>query len=188
VKLLLAALALAAAACGQGDATAGNQAAQPRVEFAPPEAPIELTGRVVDNAEILDSATEQLLTQRLAALEARTSDQMVVVTVPTMAGRTIEDYARELANQWGIGQADLDNGVVLLVAPNERKVRIAVGFGLEGLLTDSQAARIVQLMLPSFREGKMQDGITAGVDAVDQLLRSDLHRPRPKQAETREAA
>lgn len=186
MRFFLAALALAAAACGQGDAITGNRAEQSRVDFAPPAAPIELTGRLVDSADVLDLAAEQLLTQRLAALEAQTSDQIVVVTVPTLGGRTIEQYSLDLADRWGVGNADLDNGVLLVVAPNERKVRIEVGLGLEGLLTDAEAAKIIQMMLPAFREAKLEDGIAIGVDAVDHLLRSDTRRPQPKQAEPRE--
>ncbi len=188
MKFFLAALALAAAACGQGDANAGSQSAQPRVEFAPPLAPTELTGRVVDNAGILDAATEQSLTERLAELEDQTSDQMVVVTVPTLGGQTIEEYSLDLANRWGVGRADLDNGVLLVVAPNERKVRIEVGLGLEGLLTDDGAAKIIQMMLPAFRDARLKDGITIGVDAVSQVLGSNTRRPQPKRSAAKEAA
>ena len=129
-----------------------------------------------------------MLTRKLAELEAQTSDQMVVVTVPSLAGETIEKYSLDLANRWQIGRADLNNGVLLVVAPNERNVRIEVGLGLEGLLTDADAAKILQLMFPSFRQGKLQDGVTVGVDAVDRVLRSDVRRPQPKPSETKEAA
>jgi uncharacterized protein len=188
MRFVLAALALAAAACGQSDATADKQAAQPRVEFAPTKAPIRLTGRVVDEAGLIDPATEQLLTQRLAALEAQTTDQVVVVTIPTLEGQTIEKVALDLGNRWGIGRADLDNGVLLLVAPNERKVRIEVGFGLEGLLSDEKAAAVVRSMLPEFRDHRMQDGILKGVDGIETILLSDKRRPQPKIEPLRKAA
>lgn len=179
MKILLAALALAAAASGQGDA-ADNQASQPRVNFAPPKAPIKLTGRIVDEASLIDLATEQSLTQRLATLEAQTTDQLVVVTVPSLGGQTIEQVSLDLGNRWGLGRADVDNGVLLLVAPNERKVRIEVGLGLEGLLTDAKAADVIQLMLPELRAGRMQEGIVKGVNAVETILKSNIQRPQPK--------
>ena len=177
MKTLLAVLALAGAACTQQEADGSR-----------PPGSIELTGRVVDQAGLIDTATEATLTQRLAALEARTSDQLVVVTVPTLAGQPIEKYSLNLANAWGVGDADLDNGVLLMVAPNERKVRIEVGLGLEGLLTDAKAAEVIELMLPHFREGGMQQGITTGIGAIDHLLSSDKRRPQLKQTEMRQAA
>lgn len=168
MRLLFAALALAATACGQGDALASSQAEQ-----------LELTGRVVDQANLLDPATEKRLTDSLAALEAQTSDQMVVVTLSSLQGQSIEKTSLELANRWGIGRKDLDNGVMMLVAPAERKIRIEVGLGLEGLLTDGKAAGVVQLMLPDFKAGRMQDGIIKGVEGVKNILNSDTRRPLP---------
>ena len=187
MKIALAALVLAAAACGQGDADLGDKDSKPRVVFdAPP--PIKLTGRVVDNADILDAATELSLTQRLAQLEAQTRDQLVVVTVPTLGGQPINKYSLDLANRWGIGRADLDNGVLLLVAPNEHMVRIEVGLGLEGLLTDAKALEIIQGMVPEFRSGDLQKGIVSGEAEIEAVLKSDLRRPQPKPEEVKKAA
>src|SRR5262249_27211905 len=89
------------------------------------------TGRVVDDAGILDAATRAALTEKLAALEAKTTDQLVVATVKSLQGTSVEDYANRLFRQWKLGQAGKNNGVLLLVAPTERKVRIEVGYGLE---------------------------------------------------------
>ena len=96
-----------------------------------------LTGRVVDEAGILDAATRAELTQKLADLEAKSTDQLVVVTLRSLQGTSIEDYGYQLGRAWQIGQKGKNNGVLLIVAPNERKVRIEVGYGLEGTLTDA---------------------------------------------------
>src|SRR5690606_31329664 len=95
----------------------------------------ELSGRrVVDEANLLQPAEEAALTEKLAALEQGSSDQLVVVTVPDLQGYEIEEYGYQLGRHWGIGQNETNNGVLLIVAPNERKVRIEVGYGLEGIL------------------------------------------------------
>ena len=181
MKRVFVALALTAVACDQGGA------APPTVEFnRAPE--LQLTGRVVEAANLLGDAAERSLTERLAKLETETTDQMVVVTVPSLEGQTIDKYSLDLANRWKIGRADVDNGVMLLVAPNERKVRIEVGSGLEGLLTDERAATIIQSMLPYFKTGAYHAGIVAGVAEVDQLLSSNRRRPLPKSIELKKAA
>ncbi|HSH49628.1 MAG TPA: TPM domain-containing protein, partial [Halomonas sp.] len=102
----------------------------------------ELTGRVVDRAELLDPATESRLSDMLAAHEKASTEQLVVVTLPNLQGASIEQYGYQLGRHWGIGQAEKDNGALLIVAPNERKVRIEVGYGLEGRLTDAQSSVI----------------------------------------------
>jgi uncharacterized protein len=112
------------------------------------------------------------------ALEKATTDQLVVVTVPTLSGQDITSYSAALGNKLGVGQADRDNGVLLVVAPNERQVRIAVGYGLEGLLTDRRAALIVHDMIPLFRTGNAPKAIELGVKEIDSVLRSDLRRPQ----------
>jgi uncharacterized protein len=131
----------------------------------------KLTGRVVDDANILSAATEQQLDARLADLEAKTTDQMVVVTLPSLQGYDISDYGYQLGRAWRIGQKGKDNGVLLIVAPNERKVRVEVGYGLEPVLTDTLSSVILQeKVLPRFRAGDMEGGVVAGADAVvDQL-------------------
>ena len=96
-----------------------------------------LSGRVVDEANILDASTRAALTEKLAALEAKTTDQLVVVTLKSLQGTSIEDFGYQLGRHWKVGQQGKNNGVLLIVAPSERKVRIEVGYGLEGTLTDA---------------------------------------------------
>lgn len=138
----------------------------PALCAAAPELPA-LTGRVVDNADMLSAAAEQALTQQLAAHEQTTGNQIVVVTLPDLQGYTVEDFGYQLGRHWGIGRKENDNGALLLVAAAERKVRIEVGYGLEGALTDALASSIIHsVILPQFRLGDFEGGITRGVDAV----------------------
>jgi uncharacterized protein len=134
-----------------------------------------LTGRVVDGANILPAELEVALTQRLAALETKSSDQLVVVTVPSLQGYEVEEYGYRLGRTWQIGQGErLNNGVILLVAPNERKVRIEVGYGLEGVLTDYATGQIIRnAIVPAFKSGDMAGGIVAGVSEIETLLTLD---------------
>lgn len=126
-----------------------------------------LTGRVVDEANLLSPEAERSLTARLKALEDATGRQMVVATIPDLQGYPIEDYGYQLGRTWGIGDAKRDDGVLLIVAPNDRKVRIEVGYGLEPILTDSLSSVIIQTrVLPAFRSGDMEAGIIAGAEAV----------------------
>lgn len=135
-----------------------------------PEFP-ELTGRVVDRAQMLSAAGEEKLTQMLRAHEQATTDQVVVVTLPSLQGRTIEDYGYRLGRHWGIGQQGEDNGALLIVAKKERKIRIEVGYGLEGKLTDAQAATIInRVITPAFRQGEFEAGITDGATAMVKVL------------------
>ncbi len=106
-------------------------------------------------------------------LEAATGHQMVVVTVSTLGGQDIASFTTELGNAWGIGSAERDDGIVLLVAPNERKVRIAVGYGLEKRLPDSLCQKIIdEDIIPHFRQRNLPGGIEAGVTALVAFLRS----------------
>jgi uncharacterized protein len=144
-----------------------------------------LTGRVVDAANMLSPAVESNLTGRLAALETQTGRQLVVVTVPSLDDYPIEDYGYQLGRQWGIGEAKADNGVLFIVAPNERKVRIEVGYGLEPILTDALSSIILQTaVIPKFKAGDMEGGVVAGADAIaDQLaLPADQAQARVQQA------
>ncbi|MGD8842536.1 MAG: TPM domain-containing protein [Gammaproteobacteria bacterium] len=126
-----------------------------------------LSGRVVDTAGVLSPETEQAITARLAQHEKETSNQVVVVTLKDLQGYAIDDYGYQLGRHWGIGQAGRDNGVLLIVAPEERKVRIEVGYGLEGTLTDATAHNIIQTrILPRFRSGDYDAGVRDGVDAI----------------------
>ena len=143
-----------------------------------------LTGRVVDQAGILEPTAEAGITAKLAQLEAETGDQFVVVTLNSLQGYEIEDYGYRLGRQWGIGQAENDSGVLLIVAPQDRKVRLEVGYGLEPVLTDAMSSHIIQReILPPFRDGAYERGITAGVDAVITQLKLD-----PAEAQARAAA
>jgi uncharacterized protein len=127
----------------------------------------ELTGRVVDQANILPTEAEAQLIAQLEALEAQSNRQLVVATVSSLEGYEIEEYGYRLGREWGIGQEGEDNGAILLVAPNERRVRIEVGYGLEGYLTDALSSLIIQnAILPRFREGNMPGGVVAGTQAI----------------------
>lgn len=140
------------------------------VAWAAPDFPA-LTGRVVDNADLLSPAQEQALFVKLAAEEQLSSNQVVVVTVPDLQGHAIEEYGYQLGREWGIGQQGKDNGALLIVAPNERQVRIEVGYGLEGALTDAVSSMIIQRqILPAFRSGDFAAGIDAGVDGIRQAI------------------
>ena len=131
----------------------------------------ELTGRVVDGADILSAQAETQLTGELAALEAQTGRQLVVVTLPDLQGYEIEDYGYQLGRAWGIGDAETDSGALFIVAPNQRKVRIEVGYGLEPILTDALSSTILQrIVLPEFREGNMEAGVVAGTEAIIRQL------------------
>ncbi|MGC3874554.1 TPM domain-containing protein [Halomonas sp. GXIMD04776] len=134
----------------------------------------ELTGRVVDQAELLDQPTESRLAEMLKAHEQATTEQVVVVTLPSLQGYAIEDYGYQLGRHWGIGQKGEDNGALLIVAPEERKVRIEVGYGLEGRLTDAQSSVIInQIITPAFKQGDYAEGITQGTEAMIQVLGGD---------------
>jgi uncharacterized protein len=133
-----------------------------------------LSGRLVDAAGVLDPANRKALVARLEALEAATGDQLVVATVASLHGSPIESYANRLFNIWKLGRKDNNNGVLLLVAPSERKVRIEVGYGLEGTLTDAVAKLIIeQSMVPHFRANDLVGGITQATDDIVQVLTGD---------------
>jgi uncharacterized protein len=133
-----------------------------------------LTGRVVDNAHLLDSGTAATIDAKLAALEQKTGIQLVVVTLPSLQGYEIEDYGYQLGRAWGIGQKGKNNGALLIVAPNEHRARIEVGYGLEGTLTDAVARLIIEnAILPRFRVNDYAGGISRGVDDIIQVLSGD---------------
>lgn len=126
-----------------------------------------LTGRVVDQAGILDRATIDAITQQTAGYEAATGKQLVVVTLPSLQGYPIEDWGLALGRGWGIGQKGKNDGVLLVVAPNDRELRIEVGYGLEGDLPDATANTIIQSeIIPHFKRGDMKGGVRAGVTAI----------------------
>jgi uncharacterized protein len=143
--------------------------ATPALAAAPTFPP--LTGRVVDDANILSPQVEADLTTKLANLEQTTGRQLVVVTLPSLQGYEIEDYGYQLGRAWGIGEKGKNTGALLIVAPNERKVRIEVGYGLEPILTDALSSVIIQTaVLPRFKAGDLEGGVTAGADAILQQL------------------
>jgi len=130
-----------------------------------------LTGRVTDNAEILSEAARRSLAEILKEHENRTSNQIAVLTVPTIGGESIEEYAADVFEAWKLGQQGRDNGILIVVVPNDRRMRIEVGYGLEATLTDALAGRIIQFaMTPRFRNGDYDGGITDGVRAVIEVL------------------
>ncbi|WP_296256726.1 MULTISPECIES: TPM domain-containing protein [unclassified Pseudomonas] len=133
-----------------------------------------LNGRVVDTAGMLDNPSRERLSQMLRAHEELTTEQVVVVTVPDLQGSTIEDYGYQLGRFWAIGQKGKDNGALLIVAKDERKVRIEVGYGLEDRLTDAQSSVIVnQIIIPAFKQGDFAGGINKGTEAIVQVLGGD---------------
>jgi uncharacterized protein len=137
---------------------------------AAPEFP-PLEGRVTDAAGLLPAETETRLTAQLRTLEDTTGTQLVVATVPDLGGYEIEDYGYQLGRAWGIGQKDSNNGAILLVAPEERKVRIEVGYGLEGTLTDALTSQIIRgTIVPRFKAGDMAGGVEAGTQALIEFL------------------
>lgn len=130
-----------------------------------------LTGRVVDQADIIPAADEAALTVDLAALEVRSGHQLVVATVKDLEGREVSDYGYRLGRAWAIGGKEADDGVLLLIAPNERRMHIAVGYGLEPVLTDALSGRIIRdTITPAFKAGDYPGGIKAGVAAITQQI------------------
>ncbi|MEH3048506.1 TPM domain-containing protein [Sphingomonas adhaesiva] len=151
----------------------------------------KLTGRVVDAAGLLSSDQVQQLTQLSADTEKASSRQLVVATIPDLQGYAVEDYGYRLGREWGIGQKDANNGIILLVAPKERKVRIEVGYGLEPIMTDALSSVIInQTILPRFRDGDMAGGIVAGAQAIAEQMKLPLEaaEQRAQAAATKRSA
>ena len=133
-----------------------------------------LTGRVVDQANIIQSDKRAAIEQKSADLEEKSGIQLVVATVNSLEGQEIEPYANELFRKWALGEKKKNNGVLLLVAPNERRVRIEVGYGLEGTLTDALSKVIISnAMTPRFKAGNFSEGISRGVDDIITVLTTD---------------
>lgn len=133
-----------------------------------------LTGRAVDEAGILSPQAQDRLTQMLAQHERQTGNQVVVVTLKSLQGYGIEDFGYQLGRHWGIGQKGHDNGALLIVAPSEHRVRIEVGYGLEGRLTDAQSKLIVEnVILPEFRKGDFDAGAIDGTATLLRVLGGD---------------
>jgi uncharacterized protein len=133
-----------------------------------------LTGRVVDQANVIPAATRSAIEAKLAELETKSSIQLVVATVSSLDGEEIEPYANQLFRTWKLGEKTKNNGVLLLVAPNQRRVRIEVGYGLEGTLTDALSKVIItNAIAPRFKTGDFGDGVSRGVDDIITVLTTD---------------
>ena len=145
-----------------------------------------LTGRVVDEAKILSPVTSADLERKLADLEQKSGIQLVVATVPSLGGEEIEPYANELFRAWKLGEAKKNNGVLLLIAPKERRVRIEVGYGLEGTLTDAVSSIIISnAIAPRFKAGDFNGGVTRGVDDIITALTTNSAEWKPKPTDMR---
>lgn len=154
-------------ACSDGSVRAQQPDSKKQVVMAAKRSALALSGRVTDAAHVLSAEETVRLTLQLQEFERSTKHQMVVVTVPTLGGVEIAKFTRKLANHWGIGRKGHNDGVVVLVAPTEQKIRIAVGYGLEGTLTKAVCQQvIVEKMLPHFRQNDFGGGIEAGIDAL----------------------
>jgi uncharacterized protein len=143
-----------------------------------------LSERVVDQTGTLSSADIDTLTQRLKNLEARKGSQVAVLMVTTTAPETIEQYSIRVAEAWKIGRKKIDDGALLVIAKNDRKLRIEVGYGLEGALNDATAARIIdEVITPRFRSGDFAGGVSAGVDRMIRVIDGEgLPAPPPRQS------
>ncbi len=171
MKLLAAWLAMAAALLLAAPAFAA-------LTFPP------LSGRVVDQAHVLSPQAQAELTAKLAALEQKTSRQLVVVTLPSLQGDDIEDYGNKLLRTWGLGQKATNNGVLFIIVPSEHKVRIEVGYGLEGQFTDALSSVILQRsVIPKFRAGDVQGGVVAGTDEIITQLGLDASTAEARAAQ-----
>jgi uncharacterized protein len=143
-----------------------------------------LTGRIVDQANILNTEVRSRLDAKLAELETKSGTQLVVATLRSLDGYDIADYGYQLGRHWGIGQRGKNNGVLLIVAPSDRKVRIEVGYGLEGNLTDAVTRLIIDnSILPRFRAGDFAGGIERGSQDIIQVLSGDAEEYKKRAAE-----
>ena len=154
--------------------------------IAQPQFPERGTAPVVDLANVIDPAAEAELSAKLDAFEQANQRQFVVATIPSLDGYEISDYGYQLGRHWGLGDAENNDGIILLVAPNERKVRIEVGYGLEAVIPDGLAYDVIEReILPRFRQGDMSGGIVAGADAI---MRHIELPPEQQQAAIAQAA
>lgn len=149
----------------------------------------KLTGRVVDDAHLLSPEQVAQLTQLSAEVEQASSRQFVVATIPDLQGYEITDYGYQLGRAWGIGQKGADNGIILLIAPNERRVTIQVGYGLEPIMTDALSSQIINgIILPKFKAGDMAGGIVAGAQAIGEQMKQPLEVAEQKAKAAQDAA
>ncbi len=140
----------------------------------------QLRGRINDYANVLQSSQAQALEAQLAQLERDTGHQVVVLTIPTLDGEDIEGFSIRVAENWKIGKKGYDNGAILVVAVKDRRLRLEVGYGLEGVLPDAIAKRVTaDYIVPHFRQQDYAGGIVAGIAAVDKVIRKE---PLPESA------
>jgi uncharacterized protein len=141
--------------------------------FAQIEFP-ELTGRVVDNAKILSQEQENSLSSILEAHEKKSSNQIVIVTLNSLKGYDIADFGYQLGRHWSIGQKEKNNGVLLIVSMAEKKIRIEVGYGLEGALSDKTAHEIIEYIIkPKFKQGNFYNGISEGINTIIKAIKGE---------------
>jgi uncharacterized protein len=146
-----------------------------------------LRDRVNDDAGVLSSSAEARITERLEALENDTGAQVAVLTIDTLDDEALEDYSLRVAETWELGRADQDDGALLLIVKNDRKMRLEVGYGLEPSLTDVMSRRILdEILRPSFRAGDFDGGVERAVDAMDGLVRGTSTLPPPSSVDTGE--
>jgi uncharacterized protein len=151
--------------------------------FAAPTFPV-LTGRVVDEAGILSADTRAKLDSMSAQEEKQTGNQVVVVTLKSLQGYPIEDYGYQLGRKWGLGQKSKSNGALLIIAPAEHQMRIEVGYGLEGQVTDAQSKLIIaEVITPAFKRGDYNGGVLAGMDAIYKTIGGATITPDPDAAQ-----
>ena len=148
-----------------------------------------LAGRITDEAGLLTASDKADIESQLASLEQTSTDQLAVVTVKSLEGYSIEDYGIGLARKWGIGQKGKDNGILLIVAPNDRKVRIEVGRRLEPMMTDTMSTLIIEnAILPKFRRGDFAGGIKDAVRDIKTVLLGDAEEVKQTRARRPHAA
>ena len=144
----------------------------------------KLSGRINDYAAMISPEARRLIETKLDSLEQAESTQIVILTVPSLEGEPIEDFSIRVAEAWKIGQKQFDNGVLLIVSKNDRKMRIEVGYGLEGRLTDLQSGRIIDYAIaPYFRAGQTDQGFISGVDALIEAVSGEYKAPVKKEKE-----
>ena len=141
-----------------------------------------LTGRVVDQANVISPAIKDQITEILTNIENTTTDQIVILMLPTLDGHSIEDYGYKLARHWGIGQKDKDNGAIIIVDVNERSIRIEVGYGLEGKLTDAVTSEIIRnQIVPYLKKGNYNQGLLSAVNKIKEILEDNVKNNKPQE-------
>src|SRR6267142_2845148 len=144
-----------------------------------------LRGRINDYAGLIPADRARALEERLASFEAETGHQIAVLTIPSLKGDSLEDFSIRVAETWKIGKKGFDNGALLLIARDDRKLRIEVGYGLEGVMPDAIASRIIrEVITPRFRSGDYAGGIEAGVDAILKITKGETLPERTRSAPT----